>query len=213
MRNLAKCKRCGDIIESKSVHDFQMCSCGSIFVDGGDEYLRRGGDPEAFDEEYDALHGIEVEKPDELTKDEARGYKKALDVDRKYGSPMLKALVQMCDDEGMKNLYVNFIKSRRRAHLISLTSRVLWVLGLVSSIVSFFYAPLLIMTLTLFLFGAYLECGAMFLIGEAHHFKNAITIAAINHQVSDLTEDIERLENKRKGKNVKRPRKTQRKSA
>lgn len=213
MRNLAKCKRCGDIIESKSVHDFQMCSCGSIFVDGGDEYIRRGGDPEAFDQEYDALHGIKTGKPDELTQDEAHAYKRAIDVDRKYGSPMLKALVHMCDDEGMRNLYVNYIKCRRRAHHISLASRVLWVLGLVTSIASFFYPALLIMTLTLFLFGAYLECGAMFLIGEARHFKNVITISAINHQVSEMAEDIEKLQNKRKGKNVKRTRKTQRKSA
>lgn len=213
MRNIARCKRCGDIIESKSVHDFQMCSCGSIFVDGGDDYIRRGGDPEAFDEEYDRLHHIKVNKPDELTKDEARAYKKAIDIDRKYGLPMLRALIQMCDDERMRNLYVSYIKCRRRAHHISLVSRTLWVLGLASSIASFFYAPLLIMTLTLFLFGAYLECGAMFLIAEARHFKNVITISAINHQVSEMVEDIERLKNKRKGKNAKRTRKTQRKSA
>jgi hypothetical protein len=38
----ARCARCGDIIESKSVHDFQQCKCESIFIDGGDEYLRCG---------------------------------------------------------------------------------------------------------------------------------------------------------------------------
>jgi len=42
-RNAVKCLKCGDIIESAHVHDFKTCSCGAIFVDGGLEYLRRGG--------------------------------------------------------------------------------------------------------------------------------------------------------------------------
>jgi len=42
LTNKAKCMRCGDIIESKFRHDFVECSCGSIFVDGGKDYLRRG---------------------------------------------------------------------------------------------------------------------------------------------------------------------------
>jgi len=41
-RNKAKCLKCGDIIESKHVHDFVTCKCGEIFVDGGKDYLRRG---------------------------------------------------------------------------------------------------------------------------------------------------------------------------
>lgn len=44
IRNAARCKVCGDKIESKTVHDFVKCSCGAIFVDGGHEYLRRGAD-------------------------------------------------------------------------------------------------------------------------------------------------------------------------
>jgi hypothetical protein len=40
--NKARCKLCGDIIESRGVHDFQSCQCEEIFVDGGHEYLRRG---------------------------------------------------------------------------------------------------------------------------------------------------------------------------
>ena len=42
IRNRAKCKLCGDVIESKHRHDWQSCSCGEIFVDGGLDYLRRG---------------------------------------------------------------------------------------------------------------------------------------------------------------------------
>ena len=34
IRNAIRCKKCGDVIESKTVHDFKFCSCG---------YLRRCG--------------------------------------------------------------------------------------------------------------------------------------------------------------------------
>ena len=47
-RNIAKCAKCGDIIESMHVHDFVYCSCKAIFVDGGREYIRRGGNEEDF---------------------------------------------------------------------------------------------------------------------------------------------------------------------
>lgn len=39
--NKIKCKHCGDIIESKHVHDFRSCSCGCCSVDGGHCYLSR----------------------------------------------------------------------------------------------------------------------------------------------------------------------------
>jgi len=42
MRNRAKCKLCLSLIESFSTHDFVRCSCGEIFVDGGQSYLRCG---------------------------------------------------------------------------------------------------------------------------------------------------------------------------
>lgn len=35
MRNRAKCMVCQDIIESVHVHDYVMCKCGQIAVDGG----------------------------------------------------------------------------------------------------------------------------------------------------------------------------------
>lgn len=41
LRNAIQCKKCGDIIESVSVHDFKSCSCGTCSVDGGHNYLRR----------------------------------------------------------------------------------------------------------------------------------------------------------------------------
>ena len=41
------CLGCGDIIYSRAPHDFRYCSCGSIFVDGGHEYFKYGGSPNA----------------------------------------------------------------------------------------------------------------------------------------------------------------------
>lgn len=52
IRNAIQCKTCGEILESKSVHDFEPCKCfreskglKGVFVDGGHEYRRVGGNP------------------------------------------------------------------------------------------------------------------------------------------------------------------------
>jgi hypothetical protein len=57
-RNAVKCLKCGDVIESTHVHDFKACSCGAVFVDGGLEYLRRGGN---LDNMEDLSESIEEE--------------------------------------------------------------------------------------------------------------------------------------------------------
>jgi hypothetical protein len=50
MRNRARCRRCGDVIESRHRHDFVSCGCRAIFVDGGMDYLRAGFDhPDDFE--------------------------------------------------------------------------------------------------------------------------------------------------------------------
>ena len=41
IKNAIKCRKCGDVIESTSTHDFKIYSCGACAVDGGHEYLRR----------------------------------------------------------------------------------------------------------------------------------------------------------------------------
>jgi len=48
MINKAQCLKCKDIIESKHRHDFRYCKCGAIFVDGGQDYWRYGGELEYF---------------------------------------------------------------------------------------------------------------------------------------------------------------------
>lgn len=39
IRNIAKCKICDDVIESKHTHDYVMCKCGAITLDGSKEYI------------------------------------------------------------------------------------------------------------------------------------------------------------------------------
>ncbi len=58
-RNAIRCKHCGEIIESRHTHDFQVCKCGRCFVDGGLEYLRWGGEPE----DYEDLAEVEEDRP------------------------------------------------------------------------------------------------------------------------------------------------------
>jgi hypothetical protein len=35
-----KCKKCGDQLYSRHVHDFRWCSCNSVAVDGGRDYFK-----------------------------------------------------------------------------------------------------------------------------------------------------------------------------
>ena len=50
IHNRIRCLKCGDIIESLTVHDFKWCSCGHCAVDGGGEYIRRCGKREDWEE-------------------------------------------------------------------------------------------------------------------------------------------------------------------
>ena len=43
-----KCKKCGDTIYSRNTHDFHYCSCKTVAVDGGFDYLRVLGEPENY---------------------------------------------------------------------------------------------------------------------------------------------------------------------
>lgn len=40
IKNRARCKNCGDIIESNYRNDIKSCRCGAITVDGGHDYIR-----------------------------------------------------------------------------------------------------------------------------------------------------------------------------
>lgn len=54
-----KCKRCGDIIESKHQRDYKMCKCGSVSVDGGRACPRVSYKADKDDQERNELKYIE----------------------------------------------------------------------------------------------------------------------------------------------------------
>lgn len=58
IENKIKYKKCGEIIESKTVHDFKWCKCKSVAVDGENDYLRRLGK----EEDYEELSKVEIKK-------------------------------------------------------------------------------------------------------------------------------------------------------
>lgn len=68
IRNAAKCKKCGDEIESTHTHNFVTCSCGAIAIDGGKDYFKRSGNPQDF------IDCSITEPSIEILKDLAKGY-------------------------------------------------------------------------------------------------------------------------------------------
>ena len=48
--NKIRCKKCNDIIESKTANDFKKCKCGAVAIDGGKQYLKRLGKLEDIEE-------------------------------------------------------------------------------------------------------------------------------------------------------------------
>lgn len=62
VRNMAKCRKCNTVAESKDRHHLSFCDCGSIFVDGGTDYLRRGGNLEDIEEMSESAE-VEIESP------------------------------------------------------------------------------------------------------------------------------------------------------
>lgn len=45
-----RCKKCGDVIESKYRHDMVWCSCGAVAIDGGNDYVKISGLIEDFEQ-------------------------------------------------------------------------------------------------------------------------------------------------------------------
>ena len=50
IKNAIRCKKCGEVIESETVHDFKFCSCGSCAVDGGHDFRSIGINREDWEE-------------------------------------------------------------------------------------------------------------------------------------------------------------------
>lgn len=71
MRNRAKCRLCGDIIESFHRNDYVTCQCDEISIDGGDHMFRCGAkDFKNFiridDLDNERLVKFEQEEPEEI---------------------------------------------------------------------------------------------------------------------------------------------------
>ena len=64
VKNKIRCKKCGDIIESKYRHDYKECKCGAVAVDGGHDYIRRIGEQNDYEELYETKE-VEFEKQNE----------------------------------------------------------------------------------------------------------------------------------------------------
>jgi len=60
--NRIECLLCNDIITSNYRHDFIRCKCGKCFVDGGSQYLRRGGSLENIKELSEYYKDVKKEK-------------------------------------------------------------------------------------------------------------------------------------------------------
>lgn len=49
IRNIMRCRKCGDVIESRYTHEMVWCKCNSVAIDGGKEYQRLTGERENID--------------------------------------------------------------------------------------------------------------------------------------------------------------------
>lgn len=98
MRNRAKCKKCGSIIESFHQTDYVMCKCGEISVDGGNALKCAAKDYSNFVRVDDDGNEIVVKV--------LKGDGKAQEDDEKvseYEKPQRKELIEMLD-EMIKNI-------------------------------------------------------------------------------------------------------------
>lgn len=49
IKNAFRCKKCGETVESTSVHHYAVCKCGNS-TDGGHDYISRGGNFEDMED-------------------------------------------------------------------------------------------------------------------------------------------------------------------
>jgi len=47
--NAIKCKKCNDIVYSRARHDFRLCSCESVAIDGGFDYCKISANPGEYE--------------------------------------------------------------------------------------------------------------------------------------------------------------------
>lgn len=93
IHNRIKCKNCGEVIESKTTHDWVCCSCyhksngrTGVFCDGGTSYLRWGGYPE-YIEDLSETRPYTDEEVDEYNR-------KQEELSEKYGSMFMVSYME-----------------------------------------------------------------------------------------------------------------------
>lgn len=64
IRNMIMCNNCKQVIESKTRHDFVVCSCGRVSVDGGKDYLKRSFKDSSDD--YQDLSVFSIDEENEV---------------------------------------------------------------------------------------------------------------------------------------------------
>lgn len=67
IHNRARCRQCNTIVESTHRHHLAFCTCGKIYVDGGRDYLRRGGELQHIEElsEFEEAKYTDTDSPEE----------------------------------------------------------------------------------------------------------------------------------------------------
>ena len=45
-----QCLKCKDIIYSRARHDCRSCSCGTVVIDGGFDYMKVSGEKKSFEQ-------------------------------------------------------------------------------------------------------------------------------------------------------------------
>lgn len=63
-KNMVKCCKCGDILESKTEKDLDWCSCKSIAISGGKTQLRRYTATDK--DEYEEMSKYVYDNPDSV---------------------------------------------------------------------------------------------------------------------------------------------------
>lgn len=64
VRNAARCRHCGDLLESRNRLDYQGCTCGKVFVAGGRNCIRRGFDDVDDYDELSEYADADTDDPD-----------------------------------------------------------------------------------------------------------------------------------------------------
>ena len=122
LQNAAKCLNCGEIIKSKHRHDWVQCYCTTIFIDGGSDYIRFGGDTNQIelltisenDEKNDKYYSKFIWGVRENPKENKVTYKLIKDLELSHLNAILETQLQISDIYKEVVLYWILQKSKQK---------------------------------------------------------------------------------------------------